>query len=149
MMKDVKVSADLLKHLLADQTILMMKVRNYHWNVEGKGFIAIHRYLDEVYAKLSDDMDETAERIRMIGEAIAVSVVDFSKLAHIQEDPRIWVSADEMLKNLVADFESLVVEILKIKEQLEENNDVISANLMDGYLENYTTFAWFLKSSLG
>ena len=37
--KDVKITSGILATLLADQHVLYVKTRNYHWNVEGENFI--------------------------------------------------------------------------------------------------------------
>src|SRR5690606_28829488 len=56
-----------MNSLLANEFSLFTKTLNYHWNVTGPHFLAIHKFLDDHYHSLLEVMDETAERIRALG----------------------------------------------------------------------------------
>src|SRR5690349_17737665 len=58
---------DLLNHRLSDAFVLYVKTLNYHWNITGPEFIAIHLLLDDQYHELAESIDEIAERVRKVG----------------------------------------------------------------------------------
>jgi len=53
--------------LLADEHILYVKTRKYHWNVVGELFHSLHNLFEEQYTILADRIDAIAERIRALG----------------------------------------------------------------------------------
>lgn len=57
----------LLSRLLADEHVLYMRLRNYHWNVVGMAFGPLHELFKEQYEEIADDIDDIAERIRSLG----------------------------------------------------------------------------------
>jgi len=46
---NTRAVALLLNNLLADETALYTKTRNYHWNVEGDNFIELHNFYESQY----------------------------------------------------------------------------------------------------
>ena len=61
--EQVKKISNILKQLLADETLLYLKTRNAHWNVEGPDFQTIHVYFETQYNELQLIIDEVAEKI--------------------------------------------------------------------------------------
>jgi starvation-inducible DNA-binding protein len=57
----------ILNTLLADEYLLYMKTRNYHWNVVGPQFNDLHKFFEEQYDELNDIVDDVAERARSLG----------------------------------------------------------------------------------
>lgn len=64
--KTSAASADILHKYLATEIVLNLKIRNYHWNVEGPNFKELHELFGELYEKGAEYVDEIAERIRML-----------------------------------------------------------------------------------
>ncbi|KAF5270941.1 hypothetical protein FQR65_LT17746 [Abscondita terminalis] len=65
--KAFKKVAQALNILLADETVLYVKTRNAHWNIEGSDFHAVHLFFEEQYNRLSETIDDIAERVRSLG----------------------------------------------------------------------------------
>ncbi|KAB2857344.1 MAG: DNA starvation/stationary phase protection protein, partial [Anaerolineae bacterium] len=57
----------LLNDALADQHVLYIKLRNYHWNVTGPRFYMLHELFEDQYNQIAAAIDETAERVRAMG----------------------------------------------------------------------------------
>jgi len=57
----------ILSAVLADQHVLYQKTRNFHWNLTGHRFHTLHELFEKQYRELVEAIDETAERIRMVG----------------------------------------------------------------------------------
>ena len=56
--------AQMLSLVLADEHVLYIKLRNYHWNVTGMFFQALHGLFEDQY-------DDIAEKIVTVKDAIA------------------------------------------------------------------------------
>ena len=49
--------------LLADEVVLSTRTRNYHWNVIGPQFYALHLLFEKQYTEIDDFIDDVAERV--------------------------------------------------------------------------------------
>ena len=57
-----------LARLLAESYTLYLKSHNFHWNVKGPQFHALHLLFEEQYTELAVAVDTIAERIRALGQ---------------------------------------------------------------------------------
>ena len=73
------VVADILKQLLADEHVLYVKLRNYHWNVTGMNFQQLHAFFSEQYTAVSTYIDDIAERIRSGLWARSLAIIWWSR----------------------------------------------------------------------
>ncbi|MET0815215.1 MAG: ferritin-like domain-containing protein, partial [Pseudoxanthomonas sp.] len=64
---DRKNIADGLSRFLADSYTLYLKTHNFHWNVTGSMFNALHNMFEAQYTEQWTALDEIAERIRALG----------------------------------------------------------------------------------
>ena len=83
--KERKAIADGLSRLLADTYTLYLKTHNYHWNVTGPMFNALHLMFETQYTELALAVDEIAERIRALGYPAPGSYKQYAKLSSIKE----------------------------------------------------------------
>ena len=146
--KNLQASASILNKLLADETVLYIKTRNYHWNVEGDNFIELHKFYESQYKELEETIDEVAERIRYLGHYAEGRLKDFLKITHLQEQD--YTSNQKVqLKNLLEDHESIIIFARKeINTINDEYNDAGTADLITGIMEQHEKMAWFIRSYL-
>jgi starvation-inducible DNA-binding protein len=140
--------ASLLGKLLADEYVLYTKTRNYHWNVVGLHFNDLHKFFESQYDSLDGDIDEIAERMRSLGVKTDATLAGFVKNSRVQEHSGDFPSADKMVSNLVADYESIIQTLRKDVSICEENNDVGTADFLTGLMEKHEKTAWMLRSVL-
>ena len=79
--------ADGLSRFLADAYTLYLKTHNFHWNVTGPMFNALHVMFETQYTEQWAALDEIAERIRALGFNAPGSYAEFTRLSSIQEEP--------------------------------------------------------------
>ncbi len=142
------ISVEQLNVLLSDQYVLMTKVRNYHWNIVSPNFIQIHEYLDKLYSELSDQIDETAERIRVLGEKVEARMINFVENSQLSEEMNLNLSDKEIIENLVKDYKTINLSLYEYTKILWDNNDVVSEGMMIDLIETYEKTIWFLESHL-
>lgn len=100
----------LLNNVLADETVLYTKTRNYHWNIEGDNFIELHKFYESQYNELEEIIDEVAERIRFLGHYAEGLLKDFLSITHLAEQD--YTSDQKVqLGNLLQAHESIIIYI--------------------------------------
>ena len=136
-----------LSRLLADTYTLYLKTHNFHWNVTGPMFNTLHQMFELHYDELAIAVDLIAERIRSLGAPAPGSYREFSALAAVPEANG-GESADEMLRALVADHETVVRTAREIFPTAESAGDEVTADLLTQRLEVHEKTAWMLRSML-
>lgn len=138
----------ILNKLLADEHILYVKTRNYHWNIEGKNFLELHKFYEALYNEIADAIDDVAERIRKIGHYAEGRLKDFIKLASLDEG-EYTNHQEEQLKNLLDDHETICRIIREQIEVIDEKHkDVGTVDFLTGLLKQHEKWAWMVRSYL-
>lgn len=140
--------AKLLNILLADEYVLLIKTKNYHWNVTGMNFNDLHLFFDKQYAELTDITDEIAERVRALGIYSFGTMKEFIEYARIKEQTGSIPPAKEMIKNLLQDHEEIIKLIRKDIDKTVEFQDIGTNNFLSDLIEKHEKMAWMLRSYL-
>lgn len=142
--------AHALKQLLADEHVLYIKLRNYHWNVTGIHFQQLHAFFEEQYDDLEDHIDDIAERIRSLGFFSPGSMEEFKKEARLEETGHLNGNAEQMLKNLLADHEA-IIQFLRHDQDvvMEEYNDAGTQDFLIALMEEHEKMVWMVRAHLG
>lgn len=137
-----------LKVLLSDTYTLYLKTQNYHWHVKGPNFKPLHELFEEQYTELAMAIDTIAERLRMLGENAPASFSEFEEYRTLK-DGNSKLGADEMLKEIHTDHQTLLTTLNKAFHQATENNDEGSVALLSERIAIHEKMAWMLASSFG
>lgn len=139
----------LLSRLLADEHILYTRLRNYHWNVVGMSFGPLHAMFQDQYEALADDIDDIAERIRMIGAPAPGTMTEFLQQATLAERPGELPEDRTMIANLVADHEAIIRHLRKdVRAADEQYDDMGTSDFLTGLMEKHEKWAWLLRAHL-
>jgi starvation-inducible DNA-binding protein len=140
-----EIAAELEK-LLADTYTLYLKSQNYHWNVTGPMFRALHLMFEEHYVELRDAVDEIAERIRSLGYPAPGSFAEFAALTSIEEGEG-TLPAMDMVRGLAAGHEATARTARTVVEKAEAAGDVATADLATVRIETHEKTAWMLRAT--
>lgn len=140
--------AESLGRTLADTYILYLKTQNFHWNVTGPNFHALHAMFEEQYQELAGAVDEIAERIRALGRPAPGSYREFAELGSLSEAQG-QPDAETMVRTLADDHEALARSLRDAVTQAEESGDHATVDLLGGRLAAHEKTAWMLRSLLG
>ncbi|WP_420478024.1 Dps family protein [Brevundimonas sp. FT23028] len=140
--------AEELTKVLADSFAIYLKTHGYHWNVRGPEFFSFHNLLEQQYRDIWAALDEIAERIRALGVLAPQSFSGFGNLTSIK-DGEPDKDAIPMLKELLADHDTLIATARKAFKVADEAGDEASADLLTQRLAAHEKFAWMLRSTLG
>lgn len=139
---------DLLNKRLADTFVLYVKTLNYHWNITGPEFIALHELLDDQYHELAESIDEIAERVRKMGGFTIGTLDEFKQNSAIDEQPGRIPGWEDMIRNLVDDHEATIRQLRKDADKTDELGDMITNDFVIGLAEDHETMAWKLRAHL-
>jgi starvation-inducible DNA-binding protein len=141
---------DILNRLLADEVVLYVKTRNYHWNVVGSDFGELHKFFEEQYEKLEDFMDDTAERARALGGHALGTLSEYLKATRLPEAPGQYPKAEAMVAALLADHETIARALRQDLEACQsKHGDTGTADYLTGLMEEHEKMAWMLRAYLG
>jgi starvation-inducible DNA-binding protein len=144
--KNNKDVIDSLENLLANINATYSLAQLFHWNVTGPNFKSLHELFEEIYTDLAIRLDETAERIRALGEKI---LRDFRDRSSFSLDDQGEVDGwPDMLKHLILAFDSIRHSAKIVLEKAEANNDDVTISLIDDLRSSEQKFVWMLKSTL-
>ena len=87
-----------LSTVLADEMMLYIKTRKFHWNVAGDSFMELHKLFEKQYKQLEEDIDAVAERINKLGSKTIGTVHEFSKQSSIKEAPGKYPVTKDMIR---------------------------------------------------
>ena len=148
--KDRAGIADGLSHFLADSYTLYLKTHNFHWNVTGPMFNALHTMFETQYTEQWTALDETAERIRALGFNAPGSYREFVALSSIPEEPGLTNSADwhEMVRQLVVGNEAVCRTARQVLDIADDADDAPTEDLLTQRLQTHEKYAWMLRSLL-
>lgn len=138
-----------LSKVLANQHVLYLKTRNFHWNLTGPRFHTLHEFYEDHYEGLAQDIDETAERIRMVGGVAPGSMKSFLATASLEEAPDQLIHGDDSIRQLVHDHEACARELREAIPAIEEEqHDIGTADFLTTLLQKHEEHAWMLRSFL-
>jgi starvation-inducible DNA-binding protein len=141
--------AALLSRLLADEHVLYMRLRNYHWNLVGMAFGPLHALFQEQYEALATEIDDVAERIRMLGPVAPGTLTEMLQLATLAERPGELPDDRGMLAQLVADHEAIIRNLRRdVRATDEQYDDIGTSDFLTGLMERHEKQAWLLRAHI-
>lgn len=147
---DRKAVAQHLSVFLADAYTLYLKTHNFHWNVTGPMFNALHAMFEEQYTEQWNALDEIAERIRALGYNAPGSYGEFIELSSIKEEPGLEKAPEwrEMVRQLVVGNEAVCRSARKALDVADDADDDPTEDMLTQRLQTHEKNAWMLRSLL-
>lgn len=133
---------------LSNQSVMNMKLHNLHWFVTGEGFFTAHAKLEELYNIAADLVDDVAELLLSNGMKPVASLKEQLGLATVKELADANVSSKEAMKIVLADYELLRADSVKIVKLAEDENKQAIVDMMNGHIAAYDKSIWMLNAYL-
>lgn len=134
---------------VANLTVLYEKLHHYHWFVKGHHFFVLHKTFEELYNEVTNHLDETAERLLIIGEKPVSTLKESLQLASISEASGNETTEQEMVQAIVNDFTKIAGEMKEVIKLAEEAEDDVTADLFISITESLGKHIWMLTAFLG
>lgn len=144
--ESTKEIARILGVYLADLHVLAAKTKAFHWNIIDANFFSLHEKLDDHHEALSSSIDDTAERIRSIGELTPVTLKRYLETTQLTEVDHL-VAGEEMFKNLLSDYETIITYLrTSIPTVIDECGDEATGDFLIGEMAAHEKTAWMIRS---
>ncbi|MCA0958394.1 Dps family protein [Flagellimonas ruestringensis] len=136
-----------LNTLLANYQVFYNKLRNFHWNIEGPDFFELHEEFENEYNTVKENIDVVAERIRVFGVKSNFTFKKTLELSKIKEQEK-EISALEMVREVLHDYEILHDSMLDAVNASLETGDVVTENMITGFMTELEKRHWMFTSFL-
>jgi starvation-inducible DNA-binding protein len=144
--KNLVAVQDILTNVLANASILNIKLRKFHWNVNGPDFVEYHELFEEQYDQINNSIDDIAERISILGGAAIGTAAEFVKHSDLKEAPGKNPTPNEMLKELIVNHEVIIKGLRKAVDDCDEkHSDAGTADLLTQLMSSHEKMAWKLR----
>lgn len=137
--------ANNLNTLLADFHLYYQKLRNFHWNVRGRHFFALHAKFESLYTDARTKIDEVAERILTIMHRPVSNFSDYLEMSEINESAG-DLSDKEMVVEILEAHGALIKTMRSTLETADEAHDEGTIDLIGGYLRDIEKESWMLNA---
>ena len=88
--------------------------------------------------------DQLAERVRKIGGTTLRSIGHIAKLQRITDNNAEFVTATDMLRELMEDNKALTVSMRDAHEIAANNNDFATTSILEVFIDETEKRTWFL-----
>ncbi|KZE64333.1 DNA starvation/stationary phase protection protein [Fictibacillus phosphorivorans] len=136
---------DVLNRQVANWNVLFVKLHNYHWYVKGPHFFTLHEKFEELYNEAATNIDELAERLLVLKGTPVATMKEYLDLATVQE-AKGSETAEEMVQNVINDFELLIAEIKEGMEVTEREGDEVTHDMLLSVRESLAKHNWMLRA---
>lgn len=138
----------ILNKQIANWSVLFVKLHNYHWYVKGNQFFTLHLKFEELYNEAALHIDNLAERVLAIKGQPLATMKDYLSTSSVAE-AKGNESANEMVAEIIRDFETVIGELKEGMKAAEEANDETTGDMLLAIHTSLEKHVWMLSSFLG
>lgn len=147
MQNDIKLLSQKMNMLLAEIYALYLKTQNYHWNIKGTNFFALHLLFEQQYKEQAEAIDELAEKIRSMGIKVQADLAYFASNSTISL-PNEDLSPEGMIKDLIESHEIIIGKFYALSEAANAANNKTVDDFAIQRISAHEQQKWMLLSSL-
>ncbi len=137
--------AECVNLAIASEVVFYHKLRAFHWNVQGKDFFDLHEKFEELYNQFQTNIDDLAERLRVLGLFPISNLTEMISKSEIQQNDN-KISGEAMVREVISDLETIIGLQVEIVEQAQLNGDISTAQLAIDELKKIEKTHWMLTS---
>jgi starvation-inducible DNA-binding protein len=143
-----KTSISELNGRLADSIALALAVKQAHWNVKGRNFIAVHELFDTVHTNLREQIDVMAERVQQL-DGVAIGTAEkVSGATTLPEYPTDLTRAEDHIRALCDRFRDHGERLRIAIDATDEAGDADTADIFTAASRSLDKDLWFMESHL-
>jgi len=140
--------ADILNARLADAIDLSLIIKQAHWNLKGREFIAVHEMLDLFRTAVDQHVDTIAERVAQLdGIALGTSQI-VAKASKLEPYPTDIRKVPDHLQALADRYAVIANQVREDIDATEEAGDADAADILTAFSRELDKELWFIKSHL-
>jgi len=143
--KEISSTVKALNQLLADYQVYYQNLRNFHWNVEGVNFFALHAQFQALYTDARTKIDEIAERILTLLSRPMSTLSDYLKHSRVKES-NTMTEDRKMVLTVLENHRILIESMREVLEAADMAGDEGTVEMVSGFLANLEKKSWMLNA---
>lgn len=143
-----KAAISELNARLADALALGMAIKQAHWNVKGRNFIAVHELFDSVYANNQEHVDVMAERVQILDGVAVGTAEEVAKKSSIEPYPTDLTKAEDHLRAICDRMRDYGAKLREGTDKTDEAGDADTADILTAASRTADKDLWFMESHL-
>jgi len=136
-----------LNQAVAETVVTTMMAQNFHWNVTGMAFGALHDLFQKIYEDHFTAQDDLAERVKALGGHAEGQLTEMLKRSKVDEHDG-HADAQSMIANLAKAQETLAATLAGTAAIAEEHGDLLTQDLAIARGQTHEKFVWLLRAHL-
>ncbi len=137
-----------LNLFLSNLNVFYRKLQNYHWNIKGEDFFNVHEKLEEYYNDVNEQIDEIAEHVLIIDGQPLGTMSDYLEITQIKEAQNEKIYSRKIFEAILKDYNILIENATKIKEDADNEKRYATSALMDEYLQDFNKKVWMIRQRM-
>ncbi|WP_085521863.1 Dps family protein [Tuberibacillus sp. Marseille-P3662] len=146
MSDDNKHLINFMNQELSNFNVMYVKLHRYHWFIQGQHFFVLHKFFEELYKEMAQDIDNMAERILAVGGkplAVMSKYLEQATLVEANADDE----EEEVIQQLHEDYDQMVREIREEGYKLtDQANDEPTHDMLVELQGRFEQHIWMLSS---
>jgi starvation-inducible DNA-binding protein len=136
----------ILNKSLASTTDLYGQLKQAHWNVKGREFIALHKLFDEIAELVEEQVDIIAERITSLGGTALGTLQQAASNTELRLYPIDIFKAEDHIEHLTHNI-AILGELTRINvDKAEELGDMATNDLYIDLARLLDKSLWFIEA---
>ena len=128
---------------LADLHLVYGHLHALHWNVEGANFLSYHRELQKMYEQIAEFIDDTAERILILGNRPPTKFSEYLEMSELDELSSRKYEVVETIDLVLEDLSHMIVRMRELVGEANDANDEGTADFGIQMLREFEKARWF------
>ncbi len=133
---------------VAETAVTTMLAQNFHWNVTGMAFGALHAMFQNIYEDHFAAQDELAERVKALSGHAEGQLAGMLKRSKVAEHDG-HADAVTMVTAMAAAQDTLAATLVGTAAVAEQHGDLLTQDLAIARAQIHEKFAWLLRAHLG
>jgi starvation-inducible DNA-binding protein len=121
-------------------------MRNFYWNLVGPSFVEVHRFIEDLYDQLVQDIDIVAEQINQLRQYAYGSMAEFLQHSSLKGSTGGKKEQHLVINELAADNDTSARKIRELIALIEEKyEDSSTVDILTDLIRNHEKNAWMLR----
>jgi len=136
-----------LNQLLASYHVYYQNMRNFHWNMQGENFFALHKEFEKLYQDSRTQIDEIAERILTLRQRPMSNMTEYLDASTVEEAGKVEADRD-MVATTLENHKQLIESMRNVLDAAEKAGDEGTNDLISSFLRDIEKKSWMLDAWL-
>ena len=128
---------------LADLHLVYGHLHALHWNVEGANFLSYHRELQKMYEQIAEFIDDTAERILILGNRPPTKFSEYLEMSELDDLSSRKYEVVETIDLVLEDLNHMIGRMRELVAEANDANDEGTADFGIQMLREFEKARWF------